>query len=125
VARVRVISALLDAKTDKRRAAGAKRWKRGCGGETFEGFAPTGPAPNETIGCSYAAAPPLRQEVGNVFEASLEHKARRWTLIVDASHYRFAHVIEAVPLANDVQQSGYWNNRATAADQNRTFRTRA
>jgi hypothetical protein len=63
--------------------------------------------------------------VANVFEASLEHKARRWTLIVDASHYRFAHVIEAVPLANDVQQSGYWNNRAAATDQNRTFRTRA
>jgi hypothetical protein len=26
----------------------AERWKKGCGGETFEGFAPTGPAPNLT-----------------------------------------------------------------------------
>jgi outer membrane receptor protein involved in Fe transport len=63
-------------------------------------------------GLSYTAAPPLRQELAETFQASMERKvASAWTLTVDGFRYRIRDGIEAVTLQDDIQQyqnsSGY------------------
>jgi iron complex outermembrane receptor protein len=56
-------------------------------------------------GLSYAAAPPLRQEVAETFQASVERKvASAWTLTADGFSYRIRNGIEAVALDDSVQQ---------------------
>jgi len=56
---------------------------------------------------SYAAAPTLRREVANTFEASFERQVGRGVaLIVNGFHYRIADVIESMSLENGVQQYG-------------------
>ncbi len=56
-------------------------------------------------GLSYAQAPPLRPEIAETYQASLERKvAAGWTLILDAFRYRIANSIEAATLAGGVQQ---------------------
>jgi outer membrane receptor protein involved in Fe transport len=56
-------------------------------------------------GRSYAAASPLKPETAHAFEASFERRvARAWTVILNAFHYRIGDVIQAVNLADDVQQ---------------------
>lgn len=56
-------------------------------------------------GLSYAAAPPLRQEVAQTFQASVERVvAPGWTLIAEAFQYRMDRVIQAVTLDNGAQQ---------------------
>jgi len=56
-------------------------------------------------GLSYLAAPALKPESAEAWEASVERRvARSWTLIVNAFHYRIQNVIEAVTLADGVQQ---------------------
>ncbi len=56
-------------------------------------------------GLSYAAAPPLRQEIAETFQGSMERKVTSgWTLIVDAFRYQIRNGIEAVTLNDGVQQ---------------------
>jgi len=56
-------------------------------------------------GRSYAAAPPLRPETAHAFEVSFERRVSRdWTVILNAFHYRIGQVIQAVTLADEVQQ---------------------
>ena len=56
-------------------------------------------------GLSYAAAPPLRQEIADTYQASIERKlSAAWTLTVDAFQYRIRDGIEAVTLAGGAQQ---------------------
>jgi len=56
-------------------------------------------------GLSYAAAPPLHQEVAETLQGSMERKVTsNWTLIVDAFRYQIRNGIEAVTLADDVEQ---------------------
>ena len=56
-------------------------------------------------GLSYAPAPQLHPETANTFEVSMERQlAHAWTLVANSSYYRINHVIEAVYLADGVQQ---------------------
>ena len=56
-------------------------------------------------GLSYAPAPQLHPESANTFEVSMERQlARAWTLVANSSYYRIDHVIEAIDLADGVQQ---------------------
>lgn len=65
---------------------------------TFEQFYNDG-------GLSYAAAPPLEHETAHAFEASMERRVGRdWTIVLNGFHYRLQRVIEAVTLADGVQQ---------------------
>jgi len=65
---------------------------------TFEQFYNDG-------GLSYVAAAPLKPESAQAFEASLERLlARKWTVVLNGFHYRIENVIEAVTLADGVQQ---------------------
>jgi outer membrane receptor for ferrienterochelin and colicins len=56
-------------------------------------------------GLSYVAAAPLKPEAAQAFEASFERRmARNWTVILNGFHDRIKNVIEAVTLADGVQQ---------------------
>jgi iron complex outermembrane receptor protein len=56
-------------------------------------------------GFSYAQAPQLHPETANTFEVSMERQlAHAWTLVANSSYYRINRVIEAVYLADGVQQ---------------------
>ena len=56
-------------------------------------------------GLSYAPAPQLHPESANTFEVSMERQlAHAWTLVANTSYYRIDGVIEAVYLADGVQQ---------------------
>jgi len=56
-------------------------------------------------GLSYAAAPQLRPEVANTFEASMERQVTRsMALVVNGFQYRIGQVIEAVTLDDGVLQ---------------------
>jgi iron complex outermembrane receptor protein len=66
-------------------------------------------------GQSYLAAPPLRPETADTFEASVERRvAEAWTVVVNAYDYRIHDVIDAVTLDDGVQQY-----RNTANDTSR------
>ena len=69
-------------------------------------------------GLSYAAAPPLRQEIAQTYQASMERKlTSAWTLILDGFRYRIRNGIEAITLDDGAQQyrnvAGY---RATGGE---------
>lgn len=65
---------------------------------TFEQFYNDG-------GLSYIAASALKAETAQAFEASFERRvARNWTVVLNGFHYRIENVIEAVTLADGVQQ---------------------
>jgi iron complex outermembrane receptor protein len=65
-------------------------------------------------GLSYLAAPPLRPETADTFEASVERRVSdTWTAVANAYHYRIDRVIDAVTLDGGVQQ--YRNTGADAS----------
>ena len=56
-------------------------------------------------GLSYAQAPPLRPEVADTFEASLERRiAGNWTVVARGYNYTIEHVIDSVTLPSGAQQ---------------------
>jgi iron complex outermembrane receptor protein len=66
-------------------------------------------------GLSYLAAPPLRPETADTFEASVERRvADTWTVVANAYHYRIERVIDAVTLDGGVQQ---YRNTGSDASQ--------
>jgi iron complex outermembrane receptor protein len=65
-------------------------------------------------GLSYAPALPLRPEVADTLEASMERRiAGNWTVVVRGYHYTIERVIDAVTLASGAQQYQNGGNVAT------------
>jgi outer membrane receptor for ferrienterochelin and colicins len=70
-------------------------------------------------GLAYVAAPSLRPETAETFEASLERRVGgNWTVVARAYHYTISRVIEAVTLPSGAQQ---YQNTGRDATQGAEF----